>query len=278
VPEEIRSKIFAVHVALTNAFFLISLLLVGIVVKLVPVRFALFGFGIASLLVFCIVFLSAHRWGYHVTRAVLIAVMKYWFKFKVSGLENIPRSRRVILAGNHTSLIDGAAVMCAYPGRVYFLAADTLFKTMPWKWIVRFMDLIPIRRGGFNKESIQRAVAVLKSGYTIGIFPEGKITQDGRLTDGKEGVVMIAQLADADIIPFAIEGAFEAWPVPKRLPRAFPIEVRFGPKIDISAYETKQNALDDVMQGIAQVKLSLERDGYLRVDPDDIIRHLINVR
>ena len=84
-------------------------------------------------------------------------------------------------------------------------------------------------------------------------------------------------MAQADIIPFAIEGAYEAWPAPKKYPRRFPIEVRFGAPVEIKEHPVSDELVKEVMQDIGKIKLELEREGYLRVDPGDIISHLINI-
>ncbi len=276
-PDEVRAKVFSVRTALTNAVFLVSLLLIGRLIKVVPVIMLFAGLGILNLVVFLGIYLENKRWGYQIFRGVLRLIMKWIFQLKVSGFENLPATRRVIFAGNHTSLLDGVVLMSAYPGRIYFLAVDTLFTSIPWGWFARKLGYLPVKRGGLNKESIKHAVDIIKSGFSMGIFPEGRITPDGQLAEGKEGVVLIARLANADIIPFAIEGAYEAWPVPKKFPRPFPIEVRFGKPVDINACEVPGKLLEEVMGEIARVKLSIEREGYLRVDPDEIVKHLINI-
>ena len=276
-PDELKGKIFAARGIFTNGVFLLSLLLVGLLIKFIPAQKIFVGVGMVALFFSLSIFLDEKRWGYKLLRLLLKLIMRYWFKFRVSGLENIPKTKRVIMAGNHTSLLDGPALMCAYPERVYFLAADTLFNTKFLGWCFRRLGYIPIKRGGFNKESIQKAVSMLKSGYSICVFPEGKISRDGKLAEGREGVAVIAKLTGAKVVPFAIEGAHEAWPLANKFPRRFPVEVRFAAPIDVKEYPTSGVLLGEVMQSIAQTKLFLEREGYLRVNPDDIIRHLINI-
>ena len=110
-----------------------------------------------------------------------------------------------------------------------------------------------------------------------GIFPEGHITPDGQLSEGKEGIALISRLAGVDIIPFAIEGAYEAWPLPKKYPKRFPISIHFNQPIDISEYPIREELAQEVMQEISRAKLYLERAGYLRVDPDEIVKYLLNM-
>lgn len=276
-PDELKGKIFAARGMITNTVFLGCLLLVGALIKFVPV-IILFGLvGSVSIIAFLGVFLYERRWGYQLLRLFLRLFMKSYFGFSVSGLKNLPKTRRVILAGNHTSIIDGVALACAYPRRIYFLVADTIFRTKPWGWLIKRLGYIPVKRGGFNKEAIREAVTILKSGYSIGIFPEGRISRDDKLDEGKAGIAIIAKLANVDVIPFAIEGAHEAWSLEEKYPRRFPISVRFGAPIDIKDYSVPQELVAEVMQDIAELKLYLEREGYLKAEPDEIVKHLINI-
>lgn len=276
-PDDLRGKLFAARGVLANSVFLLSLLLVGFLIRHVETTKLFLVISMAGILLSLILVLYEKRWGYQLLRYMLRIIMKVYFGYEVSGLENLPKTKKVILAGNHTSFIDGISLFCAYPGRVYFLVAESAFKVKIWGWFMNHLGYIPVKRSGFNKEAIKEAVAIIKSGYSLGIFPEGKITTDGRLTEGKEGVALIARLANVDIIPFALEGAYEAWPISEKYPKRFPIHVRFNKPIDISEYPVQDELLKEIMDEIAKAKLYLEREGYLRVAPDEIIKHLINI-
>jgi 1-acyl-sn-glycerol-3-phosphate acyltransferase len=275
-PDELKGKIFAARGVMANSVFLVSLLLVGFLLETINVTKLFALIGLVGMLVALRVFIYERRLGYQLLRAFLRLNLRLFFNFKVSGLENLPRNKRLIFAGNHTSLIDGVSLLAAYPGRVYFLAAESLFKEKFWGWCAKRLGYIAIKRGGLNKEAIKQAIGLLQRGFALGIFPEGKITEDGNLDEGKAGTALIAQLSGARIIPFAIEGAYEAWPISRKYPRPFPIEVSFGKAIDSKTYLERDALAEEIMQEISQVKLHLEREGYLRTEPDEIIRHLIN--
>ncbi|MBM3244334.1 MAG: MFS transporter [Candidatus Omnitrophica bacterium] len=275
-PDDLKGKIFSARGVFTEVVFLTSLLLVGVLIRNIQVTHLFAVIGIIGLITAIGAYFYRRSLRYILLRLWLKLMLKVLFNFKVSGLENIPKKKRYIFAANHTSIIDGIAVACAYPERIYFLAADSLFKTKFWGWWATQLGYLPVKRGGFNKEAIRDAVGILKGGDCIGIFPEGKISADGRLDEGKAGIALIARLADVDIVPCAIEGAYEAWPVPKRFPRRFPVEVRFSKPLDGRDYPVKEELLKEVMEEIAKTKLGLERDGYLRIEPDEIVKYLIN--
>jgi 1-acyl-sn-glycerol-3-phosphate acyltransferase len=191
-------------------------------------------------------------------------------------LENIPQNGKVILAGNHTSLMDGAVVVAAYPRRVYFMATENVFKQGFVGYIMRHFGFIPVKKESLNKEAIKEAIRILENRDTLGIFPEGKISADGRLAEPKSGVALIALKTGVPIIPFAIDGAYEAWPILKKYPKRHPVEIRFAKPLDVKEYEHSEELINEVMEDIKQTKKNMEEDGLLEVDPNVIVRHIIN--
>ncbi len=276
IPDAFKGKVFGFKGVLNNSVFLVALLLIAKLIKVFEVT-GLFTFlGILTIASGTVVYLSHQEWPYKLARQVLKILLSLLFNLKVSGLEHLPRGQKVILAANHSSILDAAALLCAYPRRVYFMAADFLFKKKFSGLVMHVFGCIPVKRGGFNKESIKEALRILGTGHSLGIFPEGKITEDGRITEGKKGVAVMAKMAHVKIIPVAIEGAFEAWHVPKKKIRRFPIEVRFGKPISEAHYDSPEELTEEVMNEIADVKQQIETEGYMRVHPNEIVRHLIN--
>lgn len=275
-PDSLRANIFGARGIATNAIFLISLIITGKLLTLIN-SIGLFAFmGGLSLLVACIIFFSDHPLGYLLLKGILRLILKLFFRLKVKGLDHLPAHGKVILAGNHTSLLDGVVVMAAYPRRIYFLVAESVFKVKLAGWLARQCGFIPINRGGFNKESIQEAVRILEGRSAIGIFPEGRIAADGRLSEGKRGVALLAQKTNTPIIPFAIEGAYFAWPLSKKYPSPHPVEITFGEPLGVGEYEETEELAQEVMSAIKKIKTDLEKEGILEVEPNVIIRHLID--
>ncbi len=275
-PNSLRANVFGARGIVSNFIFLVSLIAVGKLLKIMGAVY-LFGFlGLVSFTTAVIIWLSGIPLGYRITKGILRILLRLLFRLKVEGLENLPSHGKVILAGNHTSLLDGVVVMAAYPRQVYFLVAESIFERKFWGFMARQMGFIPISRGGFNKESIREAIRILESRSTIGIFPEGRISPSGELLEGRKGVALIARKTNSLVIPFAIEGAYYAWPVPKKYPRRHPVQIRFGEPIDVREYEVSQELTDEVMDEIKDIKVEMETEGLLEVEPNVIVRHLIN--
>lgn len=141
----------------------------------------------------------------------------YW-RCEVHGIENIPTEGPAILAANHSGTIpiDGAmlkvAVLKEHGRNPWLLAADLVFK------IPIFRDVVRI--AGNARADRSETVALLRRGELIGVFPEGfkGIGKGWRQRYqlqrfGRGGFVEVAMEVGAPIIPVAIIGAEEAFPM-----------------------------------------------------------------
>jgi hypothetical protein len=275
-PDSLRANVFGARGIITNAIFLGSLIIVGKLLKVVNVGYLFLVLACAGIMTAGIIYLSDHALGYLIVKGCLRLILRLFFRLKIKGMQNLPSSSRLILAGNHTSLLDGVVLMAAYPRRVYFLMADTVLKIRFIGFLARQLGFIPINRGGFNKESIREAIRILESRSAIGIFPEGRISPDGRPLEGKKGVAVIAKKTNTAVVPFAIEGAYFAWPRSKRFPHSHPVEITFGEPLTVSEHVESQELSDEVMEAIRKIKRDLEMEGLLEVEPNVIVRHIIN--
>jgi 1-acyl-sn-glycerol-3-phosphate acyltransferase len=178
--------------------------------------------------------------GYRVVRRVISAVFRLIFRPVVEGLEHVPGTGPVILAGNHLSFIDSVVIPLVVPRRVTFLAKAEYF-TGPglrgWAMKVFFTGIgaVPVQRGGTRDETtaaLEAATGVLEEGGAFGIYPEGTRSLDGRLYRFRTGVAWLGLATRAPIVPVGIQGTDRVLPVGARLPRPHRISVRFAPLIE----------------------------------------------
>ena len=143
-------------------------------------------------------------------RTVLKPFLQRAYHHEVVGAENIPASSGAILASNHVSFVDSIFLPLAAPRQVFFLAKSDYFTTPGvkgrlMKWFFTSVGQLPIDRSGGAKsaESLADAVAALREGKLVGIYPEGTRSPDGRLYRAKIGVARLALEAGVPIIPVA---------------------------------------------------------------------------
>jgi 1-acyl-sn-glycerol-3-phosphate acyltransferase len=157
-------------------------------------------------------------------------LIRWWGRLEVSGLEHLPTSGPVLLAGNHDSRWDPVAIgVAGLPRRqIRALAKSTLWKNAVLGKVLDGMGQIPIERGAGDAGALDRAIAALRDDRVcIGVFPEGTTTK-GRVLRARSGFGRLAEaVPDAQIVSVTCEGAGVLANFPKR-PR---IRVRFFPPV-----------------------------------------------
>ena len=142
-------------------------------------------------------------------RPIITFLIKLVFRPKYLGLENIPKSGKIVLAGNHTNNIDCWLLISCTKRCIHFLAKDSLNKGLKG-YMFRGMGIIPVNRKIHDKGALNNAINGLNEGKCIGIFPEGTINRtDDIIMPFKIGAVKMAYDTDSYIIPFTIKGKYK---------------------------------------------------------------------
>ena len=145
---------------------------------------------------------------YKITRPIITVLFKLFFTPKIIGKENIPKSGKVILAGNHTSNFDCLLLISSTKRNIHFLAKKELWNG-PKKIIFANMGLISVDRKNKDHQALSSSIAYLENNLLIGIFPEGTTEKEGKMLDFKMGAVKMAKDTNSPIVPFIITGNYK---------------------------------------------------------------------
>ncbi len=119
----------------------------------------------------------------------------------------IPRSGPAILAANHVSGLDPMLLLASARRPIRFLIAREEYERFGLNWLFRAIKCIPVDRETRPELALRAAMRSLQQGHVVAIFPHGRIHTDA---DGpcriKPGVLRLAQLTGADILPLRISG------------------------------------------------------------------------
>jgi len=137
----------------------------------------------------------------------------------------------VILVCNHQSFLDPVLATMALPREACYMARDSLFRRRLFKRLIESLNAFPIRRSAADLTAVKGALRRLKQGMALVMFPEGTRTLDGRVGPMLPGLGTIARKAAVPIVPTLIDGAFQAWPRGRALPRPGSVIVEYGPPI-----------------------------------------------
>jgi long-chain acyl-CoA synthetase len=159
------------------------------------------------------------------------ALMSSLFRLTVEGREKVPSSGPFVLVANHESDLDpmlvAAALGCAH--KVHW-GGDAV-RLFSRRWIHPLWRALRVFPANERRPSETLAIAleVLRRGENLIWFPESWRSPDGRLQHFLPGIGQILAEVPVPVVPAFIEGAFEAMPRTRKLPRfRLPVTVIFG--------------------------------------------------
>lgn len=120
-------------------------------------------------------------------------------KMKVIGRENIPSGPKIIV-GNHPNASDAFTLPIIFKERIFFFIEDKVFDIPLLGYVFKKAGQIPVIEGK-GREAIKTAVARIREGYTVCIFPEGKLTTTHTVSHAGTGVARLAAETGAAILP-----------------------------------------------------------------------------
>lgn len=241
-----RARVIAAGNILQAGFMVAgSLFVAALQAAGLSIAWIFFGLAAAS---FGSVFFVLGKWGKEGVRDFGALLFRAMFRVEVRGLENLPApGTRMLITPNHVSLIDGPLVHATLPIDASFAVDTGIAKA--W-WAKPFLRQIRHYTMDPSKPLAARdLIKLVAAGEPVVIFPEGRITVSGSLMKVYDGTAMIADKADAIVVPVRIEGA-------QRSPLSYlkngEIKRNWFPKVTISILPPVKLAVDPALKGKAR--------------------------
>jgi 1-acyl-sn-glycerol-3-phosphate acyltransferase len=86
------------------------------------------------------------------------------------------------------------------------MMAKEYYEKWPLSYLFKWLKVIPVNRTGNDTASVRTAIRALNDGACIGMFPEGRISDDGRMNEARQGVALLALMSKATVVPAYIQG------------------------------------------------------------------------
>ncbi|HSI33087.1 MAG TPA: lysophospholipid acyltransferase family protein [Tepidisphaeraceae bacterium] len=174
---------------------------------------------------------------YRVGRVICRLGTTLAFDLKTYGLENVPMKGGVLIVSNHQSYLDPVLLAVKVHRPASFLAKHDLFEGHKlFAKVITTLNAFPIRQTGSAAGAIKETVKRLQEGHMLIMFPEGGRAHADAVEEMQGGVGLIARQAGptVKVVPAAIHGTWGAWNRYRKIPRPWPIRVKYGPPIDTS--------------------------------------------
>ena len=199
-----RSRVIAAN-NIVNAF--VTVIFVAVVTALLASGTSVPGvIGAMGFATLAIALISCWLLPETVFKALIRGLLVLLYRVDVHGRENMPQpGERAVVVVNHVSFLDGLLLAAFLPGKPTFAIATQIARA--W-WVKPFLGMFhafPV--DPTNPMAAKAMVKAVREGRTLVIFPEGRITVTGALMKVFDGPGMVADKADAPIVPVRISGA-----------------------------------------------------------------------
>jgi len=242
-PADRRARVVAA-VNVLNAAFMTAAALLVMLASVAGIGAAAC-FALLAVANVAVAVLVLRAWGRDGVQDLAAFVFRLFYRLEVRGLEHLPKpGERAIITPNHVSFMDGPVMHALMPSHAAF-AIDTGI-AQAW-WVKPFLKLINAHTIDPTRPLAARAlIESVKGGETLVIFPEGRITVTGGLMKVYDGTAMIADKADAVVVPVRIDG-FErsGWSYLSR----GQIRKALFPKVEVTILPPRKLNVDPALRG-----------------------------
>lgn len=205
-------------------------------------------------------------WGYRLTLLACLPLLRLMTRRDWRGTENLPRSGGVVAVTVHASNLDPITFGAFIHGNgrvMRFLAKASLFQVPGLGALLRSARQIPVHRNtGDAAEAYRSAVAAVRAGQLIAVFPEGTLTRDPDMWPmrGKTGAARIALETGAPVIPIGQWGAHRVLPRYSKRIHPFPrktVHVWAGPPVDLDDLRGREVDADVLREATDRIMSAL---------------------
>ena len=162
-------------------------------------------------------------------------LVKFLFRLRAQGVENLPQAGGYVLAANHLSNLDPWPLgIPLWPRRhLRFMAKSELY-WWPLGAFISGAGAFRVRRGQSDAEAMARAVELARAGHVVAMFPEGTRRRKGLRKkwqpEWHAGAARIAIEAGVPLVPAAIRGTDD-------LRKLGPLRVAYGPPVELDGVD-----------------------------------------
>lgn len=132
------------------------------------------------------------------------------YRLKVLGTEKVPTEGPAVLVCNHVSFVDWMVIAAGVKRPVRFIMDHSYAQGFVTRLLCRQAKVILIAPASENpavlRASFETISQALREGELVCIFPEGRLTPDGKLHSFKTGVEKILRDTPVPVIPMALRG------------------------------------------------------------------------
>lgn len=217
-----------------------------------------------------------------IVNTILRILVNIFLIIDASELDQVPEVGPLIAVANHVNLLDAPVLITELVPR----PLSGFVKKESWEnpflaFLFNVWQGIPIDRSIADFQAFREAKKALSEGKILAVAPEGTRSEDGLLTRGKPGIVLLAGKLNVPILPIAYYGHENYKANIKRLKRT-PMHIRVGKpfRIKFDQHRNDKTSLQVITDAIMLEVAALLPDSYhgayadITVDKEEYIEYL----
>lgn len=193
-------------------------------------------------------------WAYRISAPVVRMALRTASRWRVEGLDNVPRDGPLVVVANHMSNWDPPLLSLSLGRYAVFMGKEELFRYRPLNPFLSGLGIFPVGRGRLDREALRIAERILADGGVLAVFPEGSRSRERRLKPALPGSAMIALRTGVPVLAAAITGT-EKIAIGPRSWRRPVVTVRFGSpfRVGDECGSDRRRAADFMMGRVAEL-------------------------
>ena len=153
----------------------------------------------------------------YISKIVVDKYLKEYANISMEGSENLKGIKTpTIFICNHLSNSDGLVLEKALKEiDPTFVAGVKLSDNAVTSIGINVIKTTKIKPDTVDKDGLRKIIKLVKQGESILIFPEGTRSRVGSLIEAKKGILLIAKMTEAPIVPIGLYGTEKLLPINK---------------------------------------------------------------
>lgn len=217
---------------------------------------------------------AEYRVSYHarlfraVFRPIFRAIFHLLSQVCMTGLENVPRQGAYLIAINHVSLFEPPLMLAFWPVAPEAVGASDIWERRGQSLLATLYGGIPVHRGEYDRQLIEKIRTVLRSGKPLLIAPEGGRSHQPGMRRALPGAAFVLEKVLVPVVPVGVVGTTDDFLQLALHGKRPQLEIRIGAPFYLPVVETKgrdrreerQHNADLIMEKIAEL-LPVEYQG-----------------
>ncbi|MDV3426771.1 MAG: 1-acyl-sn-glycerol-3-phosphate acyltransferase [Bacillota bacterium] len=152
------------------------------------------------------------------SRKILKQYLNKYANIEIMGQENLKNLKKpTIFISNHLSNSDALVLNHLLKDQdLTFVAGIKLSENPITNIGILIIKTTPIKPNSPDKDGIKKIISIIKDGNNVLLFPEGTRSRTGGMIEAKKGILLIAKLTKAEIVPVGIWGTEKLLPIDKK--------------------------------------------------------------